>query len=42
VAGTGLGLCIVRMILESHGGRAGFESSAGRGSTFYIELPVQA
>jgi signal transduction histidine kinase len=42
VAGTGLGLCIVRMILESHRGRAGFESSAGRGSTFYIELPVQA
>jgi len=42
VAGTGLGLCIVRMILESHGGRAGFESGAGRGSTFYIELPVQA
>jgi signal transduction histidine kinase len=39
VPGTGLGLSIVRRIAEAHGGRAGVESGAGRGSTFFVEIP---
>jgi signal transduction histidine kinase len=38
--GIGLGLSIVRRIAEAHDGRAGVESQAGQGSTFFIELPV--
>ena len=37
--GTGLGLSVVKAIAERMGGRAGFESEPGKGSTFYIELP---
>ena len=37
--GLGLGLATVKRIAESHGGRCGVESSAGHGSTFFIELP---
>ena len=40
VKGTGLGLFIVRSIVEKHGGRAFAESDgAGHGSTFTIQLP---
>jgi signal transduction histidine kinase len=38
-AGTGLGLVIVRKAVERMGGSAGVESSAGKGSRFWIELP---
>jgi signal transduction histidine kinase len=38
--GTGLGLHIARRFMEHMQGRIGFESEAGRGSTFWIELPV--
>lgn len=37
--GTGLGLSISKIIMEKHGGRIGFVSKEGIGSTFYIELP---
>ncbi len=37
--GTGLGLSIAKAIVEKHGGRIGFTSELGEGSTFYIDLP---
>lgn len=37
--GTGLGLSICRSIVTDHGGRVGFESEVGVGTTFFLELP---
>lgn len=38
--GTGLGLWIVKGIIENHGGRMRLRSRQGRGTVFKIELPV--
>ncbi|MFQ5615573.1 MAG: ATP-binding protein [Anaerolineales bacterium] len=38
--GAGLGLAIVRSIVENHRGRYWFESALGEGTTFTIVLPV--
>ncbi len=38
--GSGLGLSIVRWIVEAHKGRVTVESQLGRGSTFTVRLPV--
>jgi len=38
--GTGLGLTLVKMILEAHGTVASVDTETGRGSRFTFELPV--
>jgi signal transduction histidine kinase len=40
IEGTGLGLAIVKAIVDAHGGDLSVESSAGSGTTFRIELPL--
>jgi len=38
--GTGLGLTVAYAIVQEHAGRIRLESRAGRGASFYVELPV--
>ena len=38
--GTGLGLAIVHSIAESHGGKVWVESEVGKGSTFFLQIPL--
>lgn len=37
--GTGLGLAVVRRLVERHGGRVGVDSAVGHGSCFFFHLP---
>lgn len=39
VGGSGLGLSLVKAIVEGHGGRAGVETKLGEGSRFWFSLP---
>ncbi|MBZ0283435.1 MAG: PAS domain S-box protein [Anaerolineae bacterium] len=40
VQGTGLGLAIVKSNVELHGGSIRFQSTEGKGTIFWVELPV--
>jgi signal transduction histidine kinase len=40
-SGMGLGLSIVRKYVENAGGSIWFESESGKGTVFYVELPVK-
>jgi PAS domain S-box-containing protein len=40
VEGTGLGLAVVKKLMDAMKGKLGVESEKGKGSTFWIELPL--
>jgi signal transduction histidine kinase len=41
VEGTGIGLSVVRRIVESRGGRTWLDSEVGQGTTFHFSWPIQ-
>jgi signal transduction histidine kinase len=40
IQGSGLGLHLVRRIVDAHGGSVSVQSELGKGSTFVMELPI--
>jgi signal transduction histidine kinase len=40
ITGSGIGLTLVKEIIESHGGNITVESERNKGSTFTIQLPI--
>jgi signal transduction histidine kinase len=40
--GTGLGLYLVKAVVEAHGGQVWVNSTPGEGSTFWVELPASS
>ena len=40
--GTGLGLSITKAIVEHHSGRISYQTELDKGTTFFVDLPLQA
>jgi len=39
---TGLGLAISKEVVEHMGGSIGYEAADGRGSVFFVDLPISS
>ena len=40
IGGVGIGLALTRQLMELLGGKVGFQSEEGKGSAFWIEVPI--